>query len=66
MQLRVNGVVREVPADTTVAVLLDDLRVPQAGIAVAVNQTVVPRPEQADQRLQPQDQVEIIHAVGGG
>ena len=66
MQLRVNGVKREVPDGTTVAGLLEDLRVQQLGIAVAVNRAVVPQAQHAEARLGPSDQVEIIQAVGGG
>ncbi len=36
------------------------------GIAVAVNATVIPRPEWGKVRLQPGDRVEIVHAVAGG
>ncbi len=66
MQLSVNGVEQEVPEGTTVAALLDALRVGREGVAVAVNRTVVPRPAHTGHRLAPADRVEIIHAVGGG
>lgn len=36
------------------------------GIAVAVNATVIPRPEWGSIQLQPGDRVEIVHAVAGG
>jgi len=36
------------------------------GIAVAINATVIPRPEWGNVRLQPGDRVEIVHAVAGG
>ena len=66
MQLSVNGVDQEVPAGTSVADLLDTLRVGLEGVAVAVNQTVVPRIDHPDHMLVPRDDIEIIQAVGGG
>jgi sulfur carrier protein len=66
MQLSVNGVDQEVPAGTSVADLLDTLRVGLEGVAVAVNQTVVPRIDHPDHMLAPRDDIEIIQAVGGG
>jgi len=36
------------------------------GIAVALNGQVVPRARWAETWLQPDDKVEIIHAVAGG
>ena len=66
MQLCVNGVEQEVPEGTTVTGLLEQLRVQQIGIGVAVNRAGVPQAQHAQARLGPCDQVEIIHAVGGG
>ncbi len=66
MQLLVNGVIREVPEGITIATLLADLKVRREGVAVAVNQAVIPKLEHTSAALMPEDQVEIIQAVGGG
>ncbi len=52
----------------TVADLLRDLGLdPQrSGIAVALNDTVVPRSEWEERVLQPGDRVEVVRAVAGG
>ena len=66
MHIAINGAVREVQLNCTVAELIVHLGLNPAGVAVAVNQTVVPRSNRTDHALQPQDRVEIIQAVGGG
>ena len=66
MLVRVNGVIKEVPTGTTVAVLLEDMSVSSQGVAVAVNQTVVPRTLHGHAALEAEDQIEVIQAVGGG
>ena len=66
MTVTVNGREREVPPDTTVALLLEELGVRPDGVAVAVDREVVPRSRHADQVLGDGQKVEILRAVGGG
>lgn len=66
MLIRINGVNKDVPTGTTVASLLQRLCIAPTGVAVAVNRVVVPRTRHNKQALHEEDQVEIIHAVGGG
>ena len=70
LKLTVNGETMEVRGVRTVADLLRSLNMDAEGdgprIAVAVNLQVVPKTERPRQVLAPGDQVEIIHAVGGG
>jgi sulfur carrier protein len=62
----VNGEVREVPEGTTLAALLELLRISGPGVAVEVNAEVIRRARHAEHRLNPQDRVEIVTFVGGG
>ncbi len=66
MNIALNGSVRQVESNCTVADLIVQLGLDPAGVAVAVNQAVVPRSTRSVHALQPQDRVEIIQAVGGG
>ncbi len=66
MKATVNGGEREIAAGTTVALLLDELGVPRDGVAVAVNERVVPRSQHAVLALADGDRVEVVHAVAGG
>jgi len=69
MQLvvHVNDSPYEVALGKTLAGLLEDLALAQRqGVAVAVNDAVVPRPDWAARALQANDRVLVIAAVQGG
>ncbi|MDQ2770661.1 MAG: sulfur carrier protein ThiS [Bacteroidota bacterium] len=63
----VNNTPHETPAAQTLTQLLARLALDQPrGLAVAVNDTVVPRAEWAAHALNEQDRVTIIRATQGG
>lgn len=66
MHITVNGESREVAEGTTVASLLDELRLSGTPVAVEVNLELVPRQRHADHRLAESDRLEIVALVGGG
>jgi sulfur carrier protein len=66
MRLVVNGTERDVAAGCTVDALLQTLAVRREGVAVALNDDVVPRGEHASRTLNDGDRLEIIVAVAGG
>lgn len=66
IQLTVNGQPRQAPARMTVSQLLAELKLAPRGIAVEVNQQVVPRGKHAEHELADGDRLEIVSLVGGG
>jgi sulfur carrier protein len=66
VNILLNGEPREEPAELTVAQLLARLEMPARGIAVELNQQVVPRGRHAEQKLRDGDRIEIVSLVGGG
>jgi len=57
----------QLPEDGCLADVLPLLRIVRAdGIAIAVNETVIPRPEWAGYRLREADRVFVIRATQGG
>ncbi len=66
MQLTVNGTGHDIADGATIDALLGQLDVRRDGIAVAVNDDVVPRAEHATRALHAGDRLEIIVAVAGG
>ena len=68
VNVTVNGQQHELPDQATVSDLLDAVNVDSSrtGIAVAVNDTVIRRPEWDAHRLGDADRVDIIQATQGG
>jgi sulfur carrier protein len=64
--IRVNGATRELTEDATVTSLLATLGRDDRGVAVAVNETVVPRRVWSSTILQAGDRVEVLRAARGG
>ena len=66
MQIHVNGEAMQLPDGATLMDLLAALKLLDARVAVELNQEIVPRSWHTEQGLQDQDQIEIVHAIGGG
>jgi thiamine biosynthesis protein ThiS len=66
MNIYLNGEVREVPEDLTLAALLDWLKLPTDRVAVERNREIAPKSTWADTLVQPGDRLEVVHFVGGG
>ncbi|HEU4553696.1 MAG TPA: sulfur carrier protein ThiS [Chitinophaga sp.] len=67
MEVLVNNKLYAVQPETTVAALLQFIQLPSAkGIAIAINNQVIPKTHWEQQLLQSQDKVMIIRATQGG
>lgn len=66
MNATINGSPRELPEGTTLDALLAEIGLAASGIAVAVNQRVIPRGAFGGHTLREGDDVEIVRAVAGG
>ena len=66
MQIYLNGEQQQIPDDTSMTALIELLELSGKRIAVEVNEELVPRSTYSDYNLKPQDNVEIVHAIGGG
>ena len=66
INLLVNGQPRTVAPQITIRRLLEELELPTRGIAVEVNQQIVPRQRHGEHELADGDRLEIVSLVGGG
>ncbi|CAA9511324.1 MAG: Sulfur carrier protein ThiS / Thiazole synthase [uncultured Sphingomonas sp.] len=64
--IAVNGEHRRVAAGTTIALLVQELGLDPARVAVERNLAVVPRSTLAQVQVEDGDDYEIVHFVGGG
>ncbi len=66
MRIQLNGESLELPDGETVAALLTRLELTGRRVAVELNLDIVPRSQHADTTLNDGDNVEVVHAIGGG
>lgn len=66
MRIQLNGEPFELPDGQTVAHLLERLDLTGKRVAVELNLDIVPRSQHAATALSEGDQVEVVHAIGGG
>ncbi len=68
MRIIVNGKPLEVEEDISLLALLEKNRIEvrPVGLAVAVNEEIVPKSKYAEYKLKEGDRVEIVNIVGGG
>ncbi|ONH51810.1 sulfur carrier protein ThiS [Pseudomonas cedrina] len=66
MRIQLNGEPLELPDGDTVAALLARLDLTGRRVAVELNLDIVPRSQHEGTALSDGDQVEVVHAIGGG
>jgi sulfur carrier protein len=66
MQIIVNGESREISEGYTAALLVEEMALMGKRIAMEVNLEIVPRSTYTEYVFKDGDQVEVVHAVGGG
>lgn len=66
MQIVLNGESHPITLPQTVAQLVDQLGLTGKAIAIAINRRVIPAKKWQETTLQPDDQVEVVRAIGGG
>ncbi len=66
MKIKINGIEKEINENATIRQLLDDLKVLDKTMAVAVNMKIIKKDEWDKFVLKENDKVEALNFVGGG
>ena len=66
MRIIVNGKATDLGTAMTLASLLEDMELADKRVAVEINLEIIPRSRYRQYRLQDNDRVEIVRAIGGG
>jgi len=66
MEIQLNGEPTPLAKPCSVAELLAELGLADKRVAVEINGEIVPRSQQTERMIAPNDNVEIVVAVGGG
>jgi thiamine biosynthesis protein ThiS len=62
----INGERREIPEGLNVTAMIEHLGMPLNRVALERNRDILPRAHWNETRVQPNDNFEIVHFVGGG
>ncbi|MDZ7638982.1 MAG: sulfur carrier protein ThiS [Bryobacterales bacterium] len=66
IEVRINGEKRSIPPGLTLRALLSHLEIRQERVAVEYNREIVKPDLWDDRMIQPDDEIEVVHFVGGG
>ncbi len=66
MNIVLNGEPVEAPDRISVAGLIRQLKLENKRLALELNREIVPRSRYDEVTIEPGDQIEIVHAIGGG
>ncbi len=66
VRITLNGEEKTLAAAATVGDLVRELGLADKRVAVELNKEIVPRSRHAEVRLQDNDRVEVVAAIGGG
>ncbi len=66
ISILLNGQHTKIDDSTTIMQLLHGLSLAEKRLAVEINQEIIPRSEFETHRLNTDDKVEIVQAIGGG
>ena len=66
MKIKINGIEKDIPKNTTIKELLSSLGILDKTMAVAVNMKIVKKDEWDKTKLNEGDKVEALNFVGGG
>lgn len=61
-----NGDNKQIDSNITIEQLLQNLDLSDKRLAVEINQQIIPRSSFGSHKLEEQDKVEIVQAIGGG
>ena len=66
MDIQLNGDAKIIDEGLTAEALVVELGLTGKRLAMEVNREILPRSEYETYQFQPDDKVEIVHAIGGG
>lgn len=66
IEVRLNGKSRQIPGGLTLRRLLDHLEIKHDRVAIEFNRNIIKSEFWGSTSIQPGDEIEVVHFVGGG
>ena len=66
IKIRVNGKFKSIPDNYKISNLVKDLKIPLKKVAIELNQEIIDKKRTSKINLKKNDNIEIVHFIGGG
>ena len=66
MNILINGKTKTIDNNLHLNQLIEQLELTGKRLAVEINQEIIPKSKHADYQIKEGDNIEIVHAIGGG
>ena len=66
IKIKINGKMKSIIQDSKLSLLLKNLKIPLNKVAIELNEEIVDKKKISKIKLKKNDQIEIVHFIGGG
>ena len=66
IKIKVNGKIKSINQDSTLSVVLKNLKIPLNKVAIELNKEIIDKKKINKIKLNKNDKIEIVHFIGGG
>ena len=66
IKIKINGKIKSINQDSTLIVVLKNLKIPLNKVAIELNEEIVDKKKINKIKLNKNDKIEIVHFIGGG
>ena len=66
IKIRVNGKFKSIPDNYKISDLVKELKIPLKKVAIELNQEIIDKKTTSKKILKKNDNIEIVHFIGGG
>ena len=66
IKIKVNGKITTIVDKTTLAELINSLKIPLEKVAIELNKEIIDKKKIKDLKIKNNDVIEIVHFIGGG
>ncbi len=66
IKIKINGKIKSINQDSTLYVVLKNLKIPLNKVAVELNEEIIDKKKINKIKLNKDDKIEIVHFIGGG
>ena len=66
IKIKVNGIFKSIPENYKISDLVKELKIPLKKVAIELNQEIIDKKRTSKIILKKNDNIEIVHFIGGG